>query len=341
MLLTRGVIRVGIGIPANAEFELVTVDDPYGFASTSELSLFRRPLPGTNLGFLNTVMWDGRETLQKLLPSNSAVQNLAALQFDLLDQANGATRGHAQAARDLSDTKRRAIVDFDMGLHTAQGLDIRTGLLSTNGASGGPSPLLRQPFFVGINDLIVNSSAVPPDVEPPDPGMTLFSAWAKQAHTPAQAAVARGQALFNSRAFTITDVSGLNDVLGLPAFRGTCTTCHNTPDVGNHSVAAPLNIGIADANRRTSDLALYRLRNKATGVVARTSDPGRALITAKWADIGKFKGPILRGLSGRGPYFHNGSAASLDEVLDFYNARFGIGLTAQEHADRIAFLRDV
>ncbi|HYT97848.1 MAG TPA: hypothetical protein VEO36_11040, partial [Casimicrobiaceae bacterium] len=64
MLLNRGLIRVGIGIPANAEFELVAVDDPYGYASASELSLFRRPLPSTNLKFLSTVMFDGRETFK-------------------------------------------------------------------------------------------------------------------------------------------------------------------------------------------------------------------------------------------------------------------------------------
>jgi len=57
MLLTKGLIRVGIGIPNDAEFELAAVDDPYGFASSSELSLFRRPLPSTNLKFLSTVMW--------------------------------------------------------------------------------------------------------------------------------------------------------------------------------------------------------------------------------------------------------------------------------------------
>lgn len=62
MLLTRGVIRVGLPIPADAEFELVEVDDPYGFASAAELSLFRRPLPTTNLRFLTAVMWDGRES---------------------------------------------------------------------------------------------------------------------------------------------------------------------------------------------------------------------------------------------------------------------------------------
>jgi hypothetical protein len=63
MLLNRALIRVGLPIPSNAEFELVGVDDPYGFAGSSELSLFRRPLPSTNLRFLSTVMWDGRENL--------------------------------------------------------------------------------------------------------------------------------------------------------------------------------------------------------------------------------------------------------------------------------------
>src|SRR5256885_8104484 len=63
MVLTKGLIRVGIGVPDTADFELVAVDDPYHFASGAELSLFRRPLPTTNLQFLSTVMWDGRETL--------------------------------------------------------------------------------------------------------------------------------------------------------------------------------------------------------------------------------------------------------------------------------------
>lgn len=69
MLLTRGVIRVGLPIPANAEFTLANVDDPYGYASAQELSLFRRPLPSTNLPYLTTVMWDGRES-----PKDSRLQ---------------------------------------------------------------------------------------------------------------------------------------------------------------------------------------------------------------------------------------------------------------------------
>jgi cytochrome c peroxidase len=63
------------------------------------------------------------------------------------------------------------------------------------------------------------------------------------------------------------------------------------------------------------------------------------MITGRWADVGKFKGPILRGLAARAPYFHNGSGATLDAVVDFYDTRFHIGLTQTEKEDLIAFLR--
>jgi cytochrome c peroxidase len=122
------------------------------------------------------------------------------------------------------------------------------------------------------------------------------------------------------------------------SFTGTCTTCHDTPNVGNHSVKAPLNIGLTDALQRTPDMPLYTLRNIATGEMVQTTDPGRAMITGKWADIGKFKGPVLRALAARAPYFHNGSAATLEDVLQFYETRFNLGLTQREKKDLIAFL---
>jgi cytochrome c peroxidase len=119
---------------------------------------------------------------------------------------------------------------------------------------------------------------------------------------------------------------------------GFCGTCHDAPNVGDHSLPAPLDIGLATAARRTADLPLITLRRKATGETVRTSDPGRALITGQWADIGKFKGPILRGLAARAPYFHNGSAATLPDVVNFYDRRFEIGLSEREKADLAAFL---
>jgi len=120
---------------------------------------------------------------------------------------------------------------------------------------------------------------------------------------------------------------------------GTCTVCHDTPNAGNHSVSMPLNLGLTDASRRTPDMPLYTLRNKTTGQIKKVTDPGRALIDGQWKHIGRFKGPILRGLASRAPYFHNGSAATLGEAVDFYNNRFGMGLTAQEKSDLVAFLR--
>jgi len=68
---------------------------------------------------------------------------------------------------------------------------------------------------------------------------------------------------------------------------------------------------------------------------------GRALITGKWRDSGNGKGPILRGLASRAPYLHNGSAATLADVMVFYDMRFNIGFTPQEKADLIAFLNSL
>jgi cytochrome c peroxidase len=65
------------------------------------------------------------------------------------------------------------------------------------------------------------------------------------------------------------------------------------------------------------------------------------MITGHCADIGKFKGPILRGLAARAPYFQNGSADSLAQVVNFYNQRFQMGLKANEMADLVAFLNSL
>jgi cytochrome c peroxidase len=77
----------------------------------------------------------------------------------------------------------------------------------------------------------------------------------------------------------------------------------------------------------------------ASGQVKQTQDLGRAMITGKCSDIGKFKGPVLRGLAARAPYFHDGSAATLLGVVEFYNNRFNLNLTDRQKSDLVAFLR--
>jgi cytochrome c peroxidase len=99
-----------------------------------------------------------------------------------------------------------------------------------------------------------------------------------------------------------------------------------------------LNIGVADTSRRTADLPLYSLRRRATGEIVQTTDPGRAMVTGKWNDISKFKGPVLRALAARPPFFHDGSAATLIDVIKFYDTRFQARFTEQEKVDLLAFL---
>ena len=53
------------------------------------------------------------------------------------------------------------------------------------------------------------------------------------------------------------------------------------------------------------------------------------------------KGPILRGLAARAPYFHNGSAATLGDAVEFYDRRFDIGFTEEQKADLVAFLNSL
>ncbi|HEY2589317.1 MAG TPA: hypothetical protein VGI81_26465 [Tepidisphaeraceae bacterium] len=338
MLLERGVIRIGLPIPANAEFDLVAVDDPYKYASASELSLFRRPLPATNLRFLTAVMWDGRESYAgtgttSILATATPEQNADALIDDLMHQANDATTGHAQGAP-LAQNVQSAIAMFELNLVTAQRIDRFAGLLNADGALGGPENLAEQSFYVTINDALgadVQTGRFDPQ------SMSLFQAWTSS-HAPDRAAIARGAALFGSTRINITGVGGLNDALGVQTIRGSCTTCHDAPNVGDHSVALPIDIGITDASRRAPEMPLYTLRNRTTGQTRQTTDPGRALITGLWKDIGKFKGPVLRGLASRPPYFHDGSAADLREAVEFYDTRFTIGFTEQEKSDLVAFL---
>ena len=331
LLLSRGLIRVGITVPPGAEFTIESVDDPYNCGgSLASASMYRRPLPSTNLRFLSAIMWDGRES-----PNNLSIRE------GLLQQANDATRGHAEAFADLSAAEREQIVDFELGLHTAQASDSEAHGLSTQNARGGPLHLSRQPFFIGINDPLGQN---PTGAAFNSRAFTLFDAWVAPAasHSPqaeARAAVVRGQEIFNTHPINIIGVSGLNDELNVASIPGTCTTCHDSPNVGNHSVKAPLNIGLTDASLRTADMPLYTLRNLHTGDFTQTTDPGRAMVTGKWKDIGRFKGPILRGLAARAPYFHNGFAPTLLDVVNFYDTRFNMGLTDAEKADLVAFLR--
>jgi len=72
-----------------------------------------------------------------------------------------------------------------------------------------------------------------------------------------------------------------------------------------------------------------------------TTDPGKGLISGLCSDMNRVKGPILRGLAARAPYFHNGAAQNLTELVNFYNQRFRMNLTAEQKEDLVAFLNSL
>jgi hypothetical protein len=281
-----------------------------------------------------------------------------------------ATLGHAQGTVAPSAVQQQQIVSFEgcmsaadptlcantpagSGVFTAQIFDGADIYLAGRGANGGPVALSKElaKFFIGINDPLGQN----PKGTPFNPQIfDLYSNWDSYSGTgranDRRRAIARGEALFNTTKINITGVAGLNDALNQPIIDGSCGTCHDGPNIGNHSVKAPLNIGVADAGKKSppaldiSELPVFTLwctSGPLAGSTFEVTDPGRSLITGKCADIGKLKGPILRGLAARAPYFHNGSAATLGDVVEFYDQRFGIGFTEQQKADLVAFLNSL
>jgi len=283
-------------------------------------------------------MWDAREP------------NLAS-------QSIHATQGHAQAVQPPTSGQQTQIVDFETALFTAQAFDNKARRLNTDGAHGGPIALSDQlgDFFIGINDPLNQNptgAAFDPDIfdlfnSPMWQGLQTMDEDEDDGIAKYRASIARGERLFNTTKINITGVTGLNDALAQSSIPGFCGTCHDTPDVGNHSVKAPLNIGVANAGADRppaldiSALPVFTLKCTQGPLAGQTfvvTDPGRALISGDCADIGKLKGPILRGLAARAPYFHNGSAATLLDVINFYDQRFTIGFTDREKTDLVNFL---
>jgi len=350
LLLDKGLIRIGLAFPATAEFAIVGGKDKYGCntnpvtgltsPTTGIVSTYRRPLPSTNLGFINAIMWDGRE------PS-------------LESQAVDATTGHAQGATAPTPAQVAQVVAFEKGILTAQSRDEDAGKLDADGATGGPVALeaTLAAFYPGINDPLGGN---PKGIPFTSIDFSLYNAWTGLPggeKSAARAAIARGQLVFNTKPIAISGVNGINDALGVASLPGFCATCHDSPNVGNHSVKLPINIGIAGAGvfdpatgtgavaaLDTTGLPVFTVSCTAgphAGQTYTVTDLGRAMISGKCADIGKFKGPILRGLAARAPYFHNGAARTLGDVVDFYDQRFGVGFTAREKQDLVAFLNSL
>jgi cytochrome c peroxidase len=323
--LARGVVRVQL--PASApfrKFTLAGVTQPPGQPADAAfpagtMSFFRRPLATTNLKFATTVNWDGRSSPGSIAQITGPSGPIPVM-TGLLNQSNGATFNHAQLPGPqvpLTAEQRQDIVNQELSFFTAQSKHNTAGTLNAHGANGGPEALLT----------LTSSGNT----------FTLFNAWdGMTGLNAARGAVARGQKVFNER---------------------NCKVCHDAGDLGGNTGtlagAKFFDIGISDPARAPADLPRYTFTRNVTvtnpdGTTTTTTetkvtaDPGRALFSGEWDDIGKFKAPTLRGLAARPPYFHDGSVSTIAGVVAHYEARFpSLNLSAAERADLIAFLESL
>ncbi len=350
LLLNQGLIRIPHTLQISAsllQFQITAISDPYGCNTSTNngltawgpgvtpagvLSVYRRPLPATNLLFNSSILAD------------NAAASLAV-------QASNATLGHENASVAPTTDQVNAMVSFESGNFTAQLNDNSAGALNASGATGGPDPISGLPFFVGINDPLKQN---PTGAAFNTHVFNIFDAWTDTTNTsltPSQRSIGRGQTIFNTRTFNITGVSGLNTnsvhapKSQAPVIVGTCGTCHDTPNVGTHSTNEMMNEGTNDVapvgGLNVSALPIFTLQCVAgplTGQTYQTRDPGAATLDGFCRDVGKTKVLGLRGLASRPPFFHNGSAPDMATMVNFYNVRFNIGLSQQDQTDLINFL---
>jgi hypothetical protein len=301
-MLRKGLFRRGGNVPANAEYEIIAIDDPLGTGgSLTRFQAFRRPLATANFHIARSVGWQDQD-------GNGSPDIHVGLTSQAANNITGAQQGTPPANPDTVE----AIVAYERSLRFAQQSVFGAGSLTACGATGGPENLSMQAPVAGR--------------------FNLYDAWIGLAPgsctTPLadrqRAQIARGQELFN----------GVNAANGR-----SCGGCHSAQNNGSNINGTLFDVGASRPEFRKPGMPLYTVRNKTTLEVRQTTDPGRALKSGFWIDMDRFKVPSLRGLSARAPYFHNGIAPTLNDVVLHYMQALKFGFTAKEREDLVAFLQ--
>ena len=236
---------------------------------------------------------------------------------NLRNQAIAAAIVHEQMKAVPTDQQLAQILEFEKQIFVAQSADIRGGLL---GESNGPG-------YLGPDSLGDGRAGSPLGVA----GPISAALWNTRPGIPVagiqkdfRESVARGSELFIHKAFKTGTLA-----------TATCASCHN-----ERAATVAMDSGTANhpPAEASPDLPLFKATCD-SGAVIYTQDPGRALITGKCADIGAIVPQQLRGLAARAPYFANGSANTLRDVVDFYNDRYSIGYSKRDKQDLVNFLK--
>ncbi len=360
LLLNRGLFRVGLPWPpvkdSEPEFTLEIVRDPTGVNRDSvwglksakpTVSVFRRPRPAMNLKYVLApdngpfnvklgILLDRDPATGKPVSMNMMADARAGT---LAIQAESAYHDHQAGTGHLSQEQLNRIIAFESQIYAAQVWDKNAKDLVESGAPAalGPQNLLREPAGV------LNS--------PAKPVFLSFDKW--KTDTTFRQSMARGNDIFLNRTFWVRDVAHINSIgLGNPAKRS-CAVCHNAVMSGMDRAPGWVDLGTSNyptwtepkTENEPGQLPVFKLTCRSDakphpflGRVIYSSDPGRALITGKCADIGAITMGQFRGLAARAPYFSNGSAKNLMELVDYYDRRFDMRLTTQEKEDLVNFL---
>ena len=365
--------RDAAGGPMDPEFTIEVVRDPtgcntdpeYGLASPHPtVSVFRRPRPASNTKYtthqnFGVTPFIGKNGLPAARDPDTGKPVSMNLMADaraptLRAQAADAAATHLQTTAPLTPRELDAIVAFESQVYVAQVIDRKAGSLIE---PGGPKALGPQHLLEGDAGVLGNNTSR--YVFPMQGKWTELprgSDATQNARNAARESIARGHDVFMFRTFWIRDSMHLNTVgLGNPAKR-TCATCHGMHMTGMDTANGWMDIGTTNLpwaaevplnpwTKARAQLPLFKLTCKASvaphpflGRVIYTQDPGRALISGRCNDIGTIVMQQLRGRAARAPYFLNGSAATLREVVDFYDRRYNIGYSEQEKQDLVNFL---
>ena len=137
---------------------------------------------------------------------------------------------------------------------------------------------------------------------------------------------------------------------GYALFKGkaNCVSCHNGPigsDGNLHKTGVPEHPDVLKNPLRTITMLRHYASNGMPNYMNTRTDVGAYAITKDKRDIGKFRTAQLRDLAYTAPYMHNGTLATLDDVIDFYDEGGGAGselkalnLSASEKKALKAFL---
>ena len=359
------------GTTIDPEFTIEVVRDPtgcnldpvYGLRGANpSISVYRRPRPVANTKYTTHQNFGvgpfvtkngmptaidpatGRPTSMNLM-ADARVPTLAL-------QAQDAARQHLQLAGPLTPVQLARIVEFEQQVYAAQVTSVTAGsLVEPDGPPAfGPRNLAAgEPGVLGNN----TTRYVFPLGAKWGPG---YGTDADDSRRGGRDSIARGHDVFMFRTFWIRDSMHLNTVgLGNPTKR-TCATCHGMHMTGMDTVNGWMDIGTTNLpwasevplnpwNDAKPQLLLFRVTCKPDvrphpflGRVIYTQDPGRALISGLCNDVGTIVMQQFRGLAARAPYFSNGSAATLRELVDFYDRRYNIGYSEQEKQDLVNFL---